>query len=115
MTYSEKLKDPRWQRKRLEVMQRDGFKCRDCGSSHETLHVHHCHYEKGEPWKTNLRFLLTLCNECHQTRQELENDAKMMLGEIMANTPLFGTSQKPHELSDFVRNLHLQLTNGGTA
>jgi len=24
--YSEKLKDPRWQKKRLEVFQRDGFR-----------------------------------------------------------------------------------------
>ena len=27
--YVEKLKDPRWQRKRLEIMQRDGFRCRE--------------------------------------------------------------------------------------
>jgi len=52
MTYSEKLKDPRWQRKRLEVMQRDDFTCRNCGAKDKTLHIHHVRYLKGfEPWE----------------------------------------------------------------
>jgi 5-methylcytosine-specific restriction endonuclease McrA len=51
-TYFEKLKDPRWQRKRLEVMERAGFACEYCGSATETLNVHHGFYEKGkEPWE----------------------------------------------------------------
>ncbi len=31
MTYSEKLRDPRWQKKRLQIFERDGWKCRVCG------------------------------------------------------------------------------------
>jgi len=27
LTYSEKLKDPRWQKKRLEILSRDNFTC----------------------------------------------------------------------------------------
>lgn len=86
MTYSERLKDPRWQRKRLEVMQRDGFKCRDCGSETETLHVHHCHYERGAPWETNSVFMLTLCDKCHKSRQEMECVLTKMCGKILAET-----------------------------
>lgn len=66
-TYSEKLKDPRWQKMRLQVMERDDFTCRDCKSKTETLNVHHSHYRKGaEPWDYEDRFLITLCEECHK-------------------------------------------------
>jgi hypothetical protein len=84
-SYSEKLRDPRWQKKRLCVMQRDGFACRDCHDSTSTLQVHHCYYEKGGPWMTDERFLLTLCQPCHEERGELEADGKRMLGMIFAN------------------------------
>lgn len=67
MTYAEKLKDPRWQKKRLEIMQRDQWTCRLCGSTTETLNVHHVYYEKGfDVWQYPDFALLTLCEECHQ-------------------------------------------------
>jgi len=31
-SYADKLKDPRWQRKRLEILQREDFNCEACGS-----------------------------------------------------------------------------------
>jgi hypothetical protein len=66
MTYKEKLRDPRWQRKRLEILSRDDFKCRLCGLGVETLHVHHKYYDKGkEPWDYDERALITLCESCH--------------------------------------------------
>lgn len=66
MTYAEKLKDPRWQRKRLEVLNRDSFKCRKCGNDKQTLHVHHTGYRNGhEPWEYQGEELLTLCEACH--------------------------------------------------
>lgn len=36
-TYAEKLKDPRWQKLRLEVMNRNEFHCEICGSGESTL------------------------------------------------------------------------------
>ena len=65
-------------------MQRDNFKCRDCGDSKSNLQVHHCFYAKGEPWETPNAFLLTVCNNCHETRGELESDTKRMIGAVMA-------------------------------
>lgn len=65
VTYSEKLKDPRWQKKRLEVLQRDNFTCMWCGDTKTTLHVHHNDY-KGEPWDVPDYFLSTLCADCHK-------------------------------------------------
>jgi len=35
MTYKEKLLDPRWQKKRLEVLERDGWACRALGGVSE--------------------------------------------------------------------------------
>lgn len=66
-TYYEQLKDPRWQRKRLEVMERDGFECVVCGSGEKTLNVHHGYYEKGlAPWEYDSQTLWTICEDCHK-------------------------------------------------
>lgn len=65
--YSDKLKDPRWQRKRLEIMRRDGFACRLCSATEKTLHVHHLWYIRGrEPWDYLDSSLITLCLDCHE-------------------------------------------------
>lgn len=67
MTYSEKLKDPRWQQKRLEVMQSAGFKCQMCGDAESTLHIHHVNYRKGaKPWEYELHELKCFCEHCHE-------------------------------------------------
>lgn len=94
-TYSEKLKDPRWQKKRLEVMGYDSFKCVECGSESKTLNVHHTYYVSGRnPWDYPSRSLLTLCQDCHKDDPEawrygiagwedfaaLENDGLRMYG-----------------------------------
>lgn len=64
--YSEKLKDPRWQRKRLEVMGRDCFTCRECCATDKQLNVHHRYYIKGRaPWDYPMFAYLTLCKDCH--------------------------------------------------
>jgi hypothetical protein len=65
-TYAEKLRDPRWQKKRLEIMERDGFQCRECGDKEAELHVHHGYYGKGrQPWEYPDEALITLCADCH--------------------------------------------------
>jgi hypothetical protein len=73
MKYSEKLKDPRWQRKRLEVMQRDGFTCLCCGDTKTTLNVHHKQYH-GDPWEAPMDSLETLCEDCHAKRTEINKE-----------------------------------------
>lgn len=67
MTYSEKLKDPRWQRRRLEIMERADFSCEMCAAKDKTLHVHHKVYIKGhEPWEYEDSGLECLCEDCHE-------------------------------------------------
>jgi hypothetical protein len=63
-TYSEKLRDPRWQRKRLEIMQRDNFTCTQCGDTKSTLNIHHWEYS-GDPWEAGDENLSTVCEKCH--------------------------------------------------
>lgn len=66
LTYSEKLKDPRWQKMRLQVLERDEWTCRFCGDKTKTLHVHHfCYAKSGNPWDVEDHALITLCEDCH--------------------------------------------------
>lgn len=70
--YSEKLKDPRWQKKRLQIMERDEFTCQGCGDKTSTLNVHHTAYIKNkEVWNYDDIMLVTLCETCHQINHEL--------------------------------------------
>jgi hypothetical protein len=66
--YLEKLKDPRWQKKRLEIMERDGWMCKSCGDKDSNLNVHHIFYlPKKEPWEIPNGLLITLCETCHKS------------------------------------------------
>lgn len=80
-TYAEKLRDPRWQKKRLEIMERDGFVCRECGDKASTLNVHHGYYARGRsPWEYPDHHLVTLCEACHQ---EYEEKREEILGYLV--------------------------------
>ena len=64
--YSKKLLDPRWQKLRLEVMQKNEFHCEMCGDGENTLHIHHKAYFKDhEPWDYYHEQLAVLCEHCH--------------------------------------------------
>lgn len=81
-TYAEKLKDPRWQRKRLEILERDGWACVKCGETTNTLQVHHRYYNFGtDPWEYPNTALVTLCDECHKEEQGLSKEAWELLKE----------------------------------
>jgi hypothetical protein len=74
VSYAEKLRDPRWQRKRLEVMQRDNFTCRHCFDKDSPLHVHHRVYCSGlDPWDYGDLALVTLCESCHEAQAEMSH------------------------------------------
>ena len=67
MTYQDKLKDPRWQRKRLEILKRDAWCCQVCNDAKSTLHVHHLFYKNNlDPWDYNDKDLITLCDKHHK-------------------------------------------------
>ena len=78
--YYELLKDPRWQKRRLEIMQRDNFTCQMCGNgltSGVPLNVHHYVYHKGYlPWEYPDKDLITLCRDCHHKLHEEKPNKK---------------------------------------
>ena len=60
--YGDKLLDPRWQKRRLEILNRDSWKCQGCFATEKTLHVHHEWYAKsGDPWDVPDAALMALC------------------------------------------------------
>lgn len=84
MTYAEKLRDPRWQKKRLEILQRDGWACQKCFDTQTELQVHHRRYlPKCEPWDVPNSALVTLCAPCHEDEKQFLADAKRALSETL--------------------------------
>ena len=74
-TYAQKLKDPRWQKKRLKILERDKFTCRSCEDASRTLHVHHLYYDKDlKPWENEDDDLVTLCEDCHEIMHVLRRN-----------------------------------------
>ena len=67
--YEDQLQDPRWQRKRLEIMSRDEWCCLRCGRGNLPLTVHHRGYD-GLPWQADDFDLETLCKPCHDLEHE---------------------------------------------
>ena len=82
--YSDQLRHPNWQRKRLEVLEAAGWKCESCDASEKTLHVHHKRYVKGrEVWDYERSELEALCEDCHESAHE----AKALIDEVVAQFP----------------------------
>lgn len=83
LSYAEMLKDPRWQKKRLEVMQRDGFRCQHCLSEDKELQVHHLTYHRGtKPWEYKDEELITLCERCHKNESEEKKNSYELFKEL---------------------------------
>ena len=81
--YAQKLKDPRWQRKRLEALNRAEFRCEACQDTESTLHVHHKAYFKGrEPWEYDVEQLAVLCENCHAYEHDA-GDLYTMVGSYL--------------------------------
>lgn len=84
MKYSDKLKDPRWQEKRLAILHRDDHTCQYCGLTESALHVHHVVYQKDkEPWDSPSCELITLCEACHEVEHEIRVKAEKAIVDIL--------------------------------
>lgn len=66
MNYQEQLKDARWKRKRLKVLQYADHSCQICGAQNVSLQVHHSYYINGAmAWEYPDGSLVALCDDCH--------------------------------------------------
>lgn len=82
-SYYELLKHPKWQEKRLRIMERAGFKCENCEENESMLAVHHSYYERGlDPWEYPDESLHCLCDPCHKYAETLRVGINRLLGEM---------------------------------
>jgi len=103
-SYSEKLQNPLWQKKRLHILNRDNFTCTLCGDKETTLHIHHKSYIRGkQPWEYNDDNLQTLCKHCHAVIEFFKKKSEDVIYinkesyeidyqrfDIVTNCPIFG-------------------------
>ena len=87
MTYSEKLRDPRWQKMRLQILNRDGWRCLFCNADSKPLQVHHILYKRREPWDYPEYLYQTLCEDCHAERQQLTDKTVDAVRIAVAKVP----------------------------
>ncbi|MEO7048902.1 MAG: hypothetical protein ABI091_26605 [Ferruginibacter sp.] len=84
MDYKEKLKKTIWQKRRLQIFERDKWVCQSssCKTPDDNLNVHHkLYFDYIDPWAYPDDMLVTLCNTCHTK----ENDREK-LEKHLANT-----------------------------
>jgi hypothetical protein len=83
-SYGEKLRDPRWQKKRLKILNRDKWICQICEDESKILHVHHIFYDgSNNPWDCMDESLITLCLDCHENEHEAYKQAIINLKKTM--------------------------------
>jgi len=98
MTYAEKLRLPQWQRKRLEILNRDNFQCCACDSRTKELQVHHLIYSKRDPWDYPDHCYQTLCRDCHEVRGPIVEAAADALKLCLSKVP----TPRMKQLADWV-------------
>ena len=92
VSYREKLRDPRWQRLRLQILDRSDWSCEWCGSKatkgkSRGLQVHHGWYGRDvEPWEYESDTLYCLCDSCHE---QAETDRRVVYCELARIPPRF--------------------------
>ena len=107
MDYKEQIKSPQWQRRRLEIMQRDDFTCQICGCKDKALNVHHTAYEQGKLiWEYPDDTLITLCESCH----EYEHMKDVSINELLCSIKKRGVSN--HEIHAFLLYIYTNLSKG---
>ena len=83
MTHKEQYEHPKWQKKRLEIFERDDYTCCDCKSKDNQLSVHHGYYELGlKMWEYDNDTLWTLCKGCHDKWGEIKRMLQKGLAKI---------------------------------
>lgn len=89
--YRKQWKDPRWQRKRLEIFSRDNFTCKNCSNTDAELNAHHLYYIKGaKPWEYKNSALVTLCSSCHDEWHRLKSMLDKKTGFLTAELEWIG-------------------------
>jgi hypothetical protein len=95
--YSSQLRDPRWQKKRLEILEHYKWMCLECFSESKELHVHHLIYKQGrKPWEYDEKELIVLCDKCHDEFHSTELALKEIIIHSVFNSGLGPVSAIKH-------------------
>lgn len=109
MSYTERLLDPLWQKKRVVILQRDNFTCQYCGDKTQTLHIHHlCYNPNYLPWDVNDDALITICKDCHKI-DHLENLSimeKELINQLHSLKQAYGSSTDFKYIHNIIRNIN---------
>lgn len=104
-TYAEKLKDVRWQKRRVKILVRDDFTCIRCKIPQKFVHVHHKAYIWGrDPWEYEDDNFETLCESCHSKEHKKAEEPKIIkqvVQEIVYREP----ATIPEIIDAHLRNL----------
>ena len=80
MEFKEQIKHPKWQKKRLDILERDEYICQNCHVDDETLHVHHFTYKSNTNlWDYDNNNLITFCERCHKDWHTVNEKIKILL------------------------------------
>ena len=111
-----------WQKKRLEILQRDNFTCLLCSDTETELHIHHKEYKSGKkPWEYEYSNFQTFCKYCHCVVEDLkdkkltpvisskEYDESLKCFRISTifNSPTYGLVVAIHFYSEITKELLL--------
>lgn len=114
VSYSEKLRDPRWQKMRLEIMCRDNFACCRCSRDDKTLNVHHYYYKpKFNPWDYPDGALVTVCEDCHREMEDFYREMKLLIGVSQWRQSLFYEMLKATRINASAFDDHLSSVVSG--
>jgi hypothetical protein len=109
MNYSDKLKSPLWQKKRLEILKANKWKCKLCKDEETTLHVHHNSYEQGrEPWEYPNSNFTVLCEHCHFEVENLKKDDDKFNINYIQIYKITTWINAPKVV--FIKNIHQRIT-----
>jgi 5-methylcytosine-specific restriction endonuclease McrA len=99
-------KDPRWQKKRLQILERDNFECRSCTDNTQMLHVHHLLYDSNaKVWEYDDKDLITLCDTCHQAIHYLESNRNIGIETFTLVVRLLDNIES-ESISEFLARYH---------
>jgi|GEM_PF-5232743 hypothetical protein len=100
-TYRQQLRHRKWQQRRLQIFERDGWLCTRCADIDDSveLHVHHLKYYRGRsPWEYTDEELTTLCDVCHR----IEHGHLNHKGEIPLNPTASGIVVSCDVVDEFI-------------
>lgn len=81
--YKTQYMHPKWQKRRLEMLESVDYQCQSCEDTEKTLHVHHKRYIKGrDVWDYPDDDLEVLCADCHKHEHWQKDELNKMISSF---------------------------------